>query len=339
LNNLEKETRKTRQVYRELFLKAHNDLKKQINSVKNPGFCKKCRTCCSIRYSDLSPDEIFNLSEQGDSISVEYMKLFIPYGACKDFEYGKNNSIDITNNNEKAKEVNPEYVNLILSKNESPVYFYFCRYLEEGTDCIKYKNKNFICTNYPDSVSTILSPECGYRKWQYDVFEKLNGEFSRDILLKLREINAYRQNYTCKKTGTCCKLACSEFSYEELKQKAQNGDNFAAQFVSIFVPYNSYEEARAIFPEYVDMVIEKLDDSDQVYFYHCPHITEDNLCSIYESRPQICKDFPNNPLSILPSNCGFCEWKEDVHVAAMLMHALIEISGFYMDKINKATEH
>jgi Fe-S-cluster containining protein len=157
-------------------------------------------------------------------------------------------------------------------------------------------------------------------------------------LIKLKEIDLYRSQFSCKKTGTCCKLASSEFSYEELKEKAQNGDNFASQFTSIFIPYKNIEEAKKVFPDYMEVVNDYMDSDEKIYFYHCPHITEDNLCSIYEDRPQICSDFPNNPLAILPPNCGFCEWKEEVIVATMLLHALIEICDFNIKKIEAALE-
>ena len=43
------------------------------------------------------------------------------------------------------------------------------------------------------------------------------------------------------------------------------------------------------------------------YFYHCPRVTKDNRCPDYENRPQICRDFPDNPLAFLPLSCGFMD--------------------------------
>lgn len=171
----------------------------------------------------------------------------------------------------------------------------------------------------------------GNKKWQCAVLKMFDEEIARDIYIKWQEILAYRKNFSCKKCATCCNLACSEFSPEQLSQKAKNGDNFATQFLSVFVPYSSKEEARKIYPEYIKMLEDNKEDD--VYFYHCPKLSECKLCSDYENRPQICRDFPDNPLSILPKSCGFYEWKQEVEPVALLCHSMMEIIQFYKEKI------
>lgn len=171
----------------------------------------------------------------------------------------------------------------------------------------------------------------GNKKWQSAVLKMFDEEIARDIYIKWQEILAYRKNFSCKKCATCCNLACSEFSPEQLKQKAKNGDNFATQFLSVFVPYSSKEEARKIYPEYIKMLEDNKEND--VYFYHCPKLSECKLCSDYENRPQICRDFPDNPLSILPKSCGFYEWKQEVEPVALLCHSMMEIIQFYKEKI------
>lgn len=37
----------------------------------------------------------------------------------------------------------------------------------------------------------------------------------------------------------------------------------------------------------------------------CPKLTEDNLCSIYEERPDTCRIFPAEPRHIREIDCGF----------------------------------
>lgn len=170
-------------------------------------------------------------------------------------------------------------------------------------------------------------------KWQQETVKLLTGDISKEIYRKLNEILAYRKNFHCVGCATCCNLACSEFSPEELRQKADNGDNFAQQFLSVFIPYESKEEARKVYPEYIEL-LEKNKEYD-VYFYHCPKLTEDKKCSDYENRPQICRDFPDNPLSILPSSCGYKQWKEEVEPVALMLHSMVEIIDFYVAKINK----
>lgn len=40
----------------------------------------------------------------------------------------------------------------------------------------------------------------------------------------------------------------------------------------------------------------------------CNYIGDDNLCQIYENRPQACKDFPASPFEGLPDGCGYEGW-------------------------------
>lgn len=169
---------------------------------------------------------------------------------------------------------------------------------------------------------------------QKDLQKFLNEDIPKDVKRKWMQMSSYRDNFNCVGCATCCKLACSEFSYDELKQKAQNGDNFATQFTSVFIPYEDENEPKKIYPEYFELLQEKL-EGEKVYFYHCPKLTEENRCSDYENRPQICRDFPDNPLSLLPSACGFCQWKSEVEPTALMLHSMLEIVGFYKEKLKK----
>ena len=171
------------------------------------------------------------------------------------------------------------------------------------------------------------------QNWQKEALALLDGEISQDIYRKLQEILAYGKTFHCVGCGSCCRLACSEFSYEELKEKAKNGDNFATQFVATFIPYDSIEDVQKVYPEYIEMLKEKVDE--KVYFYHCPKVTDDNRCSDYENRPQICRDFPDNPLSILPAKCGFRVWKDEINPLALMLHSMIEIVDFYKQKLKE----
>ena len=73
---------------------------------------------------------------------------------------------------------------------------------------------------------------------------------------------------------------------------------------------------------------------NEIYFYYCPKLGDDGLCTDYENRPGICRDFPNNPLVALPLKCFFNTWKEEVEITALTLHALIDIVGFYKEKIS-----
>lgn len=183
------------------------------------------------------------------------------------------------------------------------------------------------CQDVFDSYAKGSSGE----KWQKNVLKMFEDEISKDVFNKWTEILAYRKKFHCKGCATCCNLACSEFSPNELKQKAENGDNFANQFLSVFTPYNSREEASVIYPEYIKL----LDDTinEDVYFYHCPKLNDCNKCSDYENRPKICRVFPDNPLSILPVSCGFYEWRQEVEPVALMLHSMVEIMDYYKSKL------
>ncbi len=189
----------------------------------------------------------------------------------------------------------------------------------------------------PDGVDGELldtyASESAGRKWQEKALTVLNDEISHDVYRKLHEILAYREMFKCQGCATCCRLACSEFSPEELKLKAANGDNFAKQFTSVFIPYESIEEAETVYPEYIELLRGKVEGD--VYFYHCPKLTEDNRCSDYENRPQICRDFPDNPLAVLPDKCGYRAWKDEINPVALMLHSMVEIIDFYKEKLKE----
>lgn len=172
--------------------------------------------------------------------------------------------------------------------------------------------------------------------WQQKVIDMFENEISKDIFNKWTVILAYRKQFHCKGCATCCNLACSEFSPQELREKADNGDNFATQFLSVFIPYDSKEEARKIYPEYIKLLDETIEED--VHFYHCPKLNDCNRCSDYENRPKICRTFPDNPLSILPESCGYYEWRQEVEPIALMLHSMVEIVDYYKSKIQNLKE-
>jgi len=144
----------------------------------------------------------------------------------------------------------------------------------------------------------------------------------------LETISAEHKKYHCAGCGVCCKFAVSEFSPEELAQKAQNGDKFASQFIKTFVPYESVEEAAKIYPEYISFL-----EGNIFYVYHCPKVTKDNRCPDYENRPQICKDFPDNPIAFLPKSCAYYDWKVKTSKPWLILNAEAEIISYYLSNV------
>lgn len=124
---------------------------------------------------------------------------------------------------------------------------------------------------------------------------------------------AKRPQHLCKMCGRCCRLVTIPQSYDEVKRMASEGNSAAKDFLDLFEPYNSIDDARAVDSATVDNVIKlfKLDgkyDEKKMIFYHCRFIQPDNLCSNYKNRRLLCKHFPSTPWAIVPPGCGFEGW-------------------------------
>ena len=170
----------------------------------------------------------------------------------------------------------------------------------------------------------IDSQLCGIPLRAYPVTLKSRLKRVVDEYSKIYEKN--RNACKCAGCGMCCNFAVSEFSYEDLKQKAENGDVFASQFVSVFIPYEKKEDYENLFPEYIEL----LDGSGDYYVYHCPKVTNDNRCPDYENRPQICRDFPDNPLAFLPKTCSYASWKLKTEQLCLKLRAEKEIISYLL---------
>ncbi len=174
---------------------------------------------------------------------------------------------------------------------------------------------------------------CPYYNWQMQALTYLTTTYAEKLKKAKEKINEGKAKCQCNMCGACCKLAVSEFSYTQLKQKAMRGDKFATMFTSCFIPYESEEEAQKAAPEYFELSNALLDPNERVYFYHCPKLTPDNKCSDYENRPLLCKDFPISPLKLLPSTCGYLPWRTGANKLAMSIKAREDIIAFYKQKL------
>ncbi|NLF83352.1 MAG: hypothetical protein GX568_05145 [Candidatus Gastranaerophilales bacterium] len=120
--------------------------------------------------------------------------------------------------------------------------------------------------------------------------------------------------YLCRMCGRCCRSITSPYPHDELEEMAKNGSEGARVFIDIFKPYSSIEEARKVVPEQIDQILNELSsqngfDINKVTFYYCPHITAENKCGIYETRPECCRRAPAHGWSCMPPGCGFEGWQ------------------------------
>jgi Fe-S-cluster containining protein len=54
--------------------------------------------------------------------------------------------------------------------------------------------------------------------------------------------------------------------------------------------------------------VKMINDGDVLSLFFdqkCQHLTDEGLCAIYDSRPQVCRDFPVHPSNLRRLNCGF----------------------------------
>jgi len=193
-----------------------------------------------------------------------------------------------------------------------------------------------------DLSNQLDTVKANYREIFQQCFEEIRenlrpGYFENELLpyvkSELDNVKRSRVSFNCAGCGACCRFAVSEFSPSQLYEKAKSGDIFASQFVKTFIPYKFQNEAREVFPEYVDM-LEKQANSEY-YFYHCPKVTKDNRCPDYENRPQICRDFPDNPIAFLPKNCSFLPWKLKSEPVLLKLNAIMEIINFYKKELEE----
>lgn len=225
-----------------------------------------------------------------------------------------------------------------LKQNYEQIFIEAAESIRKELDSLKPENACDGCSNKDCKVvrKDIFAPYpptgCKLREWQMKAITYLTGDYRTKLKAAYKSIMDKRNDYECNKCGACCKLAVSEYSYVQLKQRAMKGDKYSEDFISVFVPIESEEEAKAINPEYFEL-LNKLVEDDKIYYYRCPKIGSDNLCTIYEKRPDICKDFPYNPLKLLPSECSYNAWKNEVAHQAMLLKAKTDIINFYKDKL------
>ncbi|MBQ8168182.1 YkgJ family cysteine cluster protein [bacterium] len=122
-----------------------------------------------------------------------------------------------------------------------------------------------------------------------------------------------RPQYLCRMCGLCCRVATSITPYSEIKKMAEEGEQGALDFLELFEPYPSIEDARKVSAATVDNIISRLKDDgnyveEETTFYCCKYLNDDNTCSRYEERATLCKHFPASPWAIVPPGCGFEGW-------------------------------
>ena len=224
-----------------------------------------------------------------------------------------------------------------LETNYEQIFIEAAESIRKELDNIKPQNACNNCSNKDCQIQKkdIFAPYpptgCKLREWQMQSITYLAGDYQVKLKAAYKEIMQKKDKIQCGRCASCCKLAVSEYSYTQLKQRAMRGDKFSEDFISVFIPYDSEEEAKAANPEYFDL-LNKLVVEDRIFYYYCPKL-EGNSCTIYENRPNVCRNFPHNPLKLLPSSCTYNEWKNEITHQAMLLKAKTDIIAYYREKL------
>lgn len=147
----------------------------------------------------------------------------------------------------------------------------------------------------------------------------LNTCFYTAMTTYNKSMGSYEENYLnkrpqslCHMCGRCCRVVTTPKPYYELKRLEAEGDEGAIDFLKIFVPYSSVQAARDVDRELVDNILKRLEEggfsTENITFYGCKYLLDNNMCSIYEERPVLCKHCPSTPWVITPPGCGFEGW-------------------------------
>ncbi|MDD3237930.1 MAG: YkgJ family cysteine cluster protein [Candidatus Gastranaerophilales bacterium] len=135
----------------------------------------------------------------------------------------------------------------------------------------------------------------------------------------------------CLKCGKCCKLIAMKASFDEFKKQAESGNAFAKDFIQKYMPYESDELAKSVDEGFFEalknyVLNDENNDTKQIYFYYCMHLSSQNTCSIYQNREEECKIYPKNAWSVTPQSCGYKGWQfEQKERAKKLVRGLKEL--------------
>ncbi len=139
-----------------------------------------------------------------------------------------------------------------------------------------------------------------------------------------------RPQRLCLMCGRCCRMAVASIPHSELLKKTEEGDESSKEFLEIFEPYATIEEALKA----DEATVKNIPDWENRTFYHCRFIRDDNLCSRYETRYEVCRIFPSSPWAVIPPNCGFRGWMfNEVEAHKRKIRKLKEESVYYNAKL------
>lgn len=143
----------------------------------------------------------------------------------------------------------------------------------------------------------------------------------------------------CHKCGKCCRSATTYHSHKKLLEMKARGVKDAIDFLSVFKPYPSIEDARLVEPEQVEQVLKEVEgrddmDASELTFYHCEFVSPEGLCTIYERRPRCCQEAPGHGWAAMPPGCGFEGWQFEKREKQKRMIRDLKTSVYLMEQLS-----
>ena len=127
--------------------------------------CRKCGKCCRLITSQKSYMELSADAKNGDSVAVNFLKLFLPYLSEKE-----------------AAQIDVDVVNSLILANkriygeDSQTYFYYCRYIQADNSCGVYDMRPKLCRHYPKNEFVPLPLDCSYEGYSFIALEKVKAK-------------------------------------------------------------------------------------------------------------------------------------------------------------------
>lgn len=121
----------------------------------------------------------------------------------------------------------------------------------------------------------------------------------------------------CGQCGLCCTVATPSSPSIELLRRAGQGDAYSRDFLNLFEPYESMDELNKKFPDFIQRALNlaskspKFKSSDQVVFFRCRFVGQNNTCKIYEDRPNLCREYPDTPFLLMHPGCSYESWSKE----------------------------
>ena len=168
------------------------------------------------------------------------------------FDFNQSN-LQEKEQNSQNNSINAQYDN--LKNNYEQIFIEAAESIRREVNKFKPENPCTFCSKKKEckiEEADVFSPypaNCSYREWQMQIITYLCGDYRQKLKAAYKAIMDKKCEYSCNQCGDCCRLATSEYSYNQLKQRAMRGDKFSADFIK----FSDIKYAAIITPKQIQM--------------------------------------------------------------------------------------